>query len=181
MTDREWHRPIDSIAVPGGGLIGMLPCPGRTGNLQADLARIEAWGAEILVSLIEGDEFARLGVPEFPDAVRGKAFAWHHLPILDMAVPASDFAAAWARSGPAILSTLRCGRRIAIHCAAGLGRTGTVAASLLVALGVPAEDAIIAVRTSRPGAIETAAQADFVRHSAMLSAALPKMGRSSQS
>ena len=48
-------------------------------------------------------------------------------------------------------------RRILLHCAAGLGRTGTMAAKLLIASGVPAPQALARVRAVRPGAVETAA------------------------
>jgi atypical dual specificity phosphatase len=47
------------------------------------------------------------------------------------------------------------GRRVLIHCAAGLGRTGTaLAAYLVVSKGLSAEEAIKAVRRLRPGSIE---------------------------
>ncbi|HMP63897.1 MAG TPA: ADP-ribosylglycohydrolase family protein, partial [Phenylobacterium sp.] len=51
------------------------------------------------------------------------------------------------------------------HCKGGLGRAGTVAARLLTELGHPAEDAIVRVRTERPGALETRAQEYHVRAS----------------
>jgi ADP-ribosyl-[dinitrogen reductase] hydrolase len=59
---------------------------------------------------------------------------------------------------------LRQGGRLLLHCAGGLGRSGTIAARLLVELNEAApEAAILAVRAARPGAIETPAQAAHVR------------------
>ena len=52
----------------------------------------------------------------------------------------------------------RKGAACAIHCGAGLGRTGTVAAAWLVRHGRPAEAAIAEVRRRRPGSIETDGQ-----------------------
>jgi atypical dual specificity phosphatase len=51
---------------------------------------------------------------------------------------------------------------LAIHCAAGVGRTGTVAASLLVRIGLPPDDGLAAIEHagSEP---ETARQLAFVR------------------
>jgi protein-tyrosine phosphatase len=71
-------------------------------------------------------------------------------------------------AGPAVTAGLARGDRIAIHCAAGLGRTGMLVAKLLVDLGMPAGTAIQTVREQRPGAIETAQQEAFVRHSPRL-------------
>jgi protein-tyrosine phosphatase len=51
-----------------------------------------------------------------------------------------------------------------VHCAAGLGRTGTFAAALLRSLGIAPDAAIALVRATRPGAIETPEQLAFIHH-----------------
>jgi atypical dual specificity phosphatase len=47
---------------------------------------------------------------------------------------------------------------VAVHCAAGLGRTGTVLAAYLVARGEEPRAALARVRDLRPGSVETADQ-----------------------
>ncbi len=47
---------------------------------------------------------------------------------------------------------------VAVHCMAGLGRTGTILACYLVGMEMPANNAIIAIREWRPGSIETLEQ-----------------------
>jgi ADP-ribosyl-[dinitrogen reductase] hydrolase len=55
------------------------------------------------------------------------------------------------------------GHDVLVHCRGGLGRAGTIAARLLVELGMEPAEAIARVRAVRPGAIETPEQERFVR------------------
>jgi len=163
---------IDEVAAPSGGILGLMNCPGRNGldgagrvwsrDLADDLDAIRAWRADMLLSLVEPHEFIKLGVPQFADAVAGTGLQWYLVPIRDMQSPDDASIAAWRVAGPQVLATLRRGGRVALHCAAGLGRTGTMAAKILVTMGVPGVSAITLVRTSRPGTIETATQEQYV-------------------
>jgi atypical dual specificity phosphatase len=58
----------------------------------------------------------------------------------------------------AIRDVLQRGRPVAVHCASGLGRTGTLLAAFLVSQGATAEGAIERVRSVRPGSVETLEQ-----------------------
>ena len=57
---------------------------------------------------------------------------------------------------------------MAVHCGAGLGRSGTLIAAYLVSQGAAPDDAMAQVRSARPGSIETleqeAAVHEFARH-----------------
>lgn len=159
---------ITEIEVPGGARLGLMHCPGRCGgaygerNLQADLAAVEAWGADALVTLIEAKEFDKLSVPDFAREAARRRFRWHHVPVPDFGVPSDETLAAWAGAREHIADLLRRRGRIGLHCAAGLGRTGTFAAKILAEHGVPPAVAVAEVRRLRPGAIETAVQLAFV-------------------
>ena len=54
------------------------------------------------------------------------------------------------------------GENMYIHCMAGLGRTGMIAALILTKLGLSAQQSIKVIRDNRPGSIETEAQENFV-------------------
>ena len=126
--------------------------------LAGDLAPIRAWPAALLISLIEDREFASLGVADLGQAARSCGLAWCHLPIPDMQPPGAEFDEAWPDLSGRIDQVFRRGESIVLHCAGGLGRSGTVAALLLIDRGIPAADAMKLVRAARPGAIETASQ-----------------------
>lgn len=164
---------IDEVpAGQAGGLIGITFCPGKCGSslggsrwerdLGADLDVIALWRSAAVVTLIEDHEFDMLGVTQLGRLVQGRGIAWHHMPIVDVQPPDARFEAAWLTSGPDLLAILRGGARVLVHCRGGLGRAGTVAARLLVELGVAPFQAIERVRQARPGAIETAQQRDYV-------------------
>ncbi len=168
-TSQTHPLKIDELTVPGlSGVIGMTLCPGKRGDsvygppwrrdLERDLAVIRDWAPAAVVTLMEEHEFAASGIPEFPDIMRGEPFIWYFLPIRDLDVPGKEFEGRWEHDGLRIKALLAGGQRVLLHCRGGLGRTGTVAARLLVEFGVEPEEAIRQVRAARPGTIETAAQ-----------------------
>jgi len=164
---------VNAVHPPGGGIIGMTHCPGRRGvdgdgrrwerNLQSDLAEICDWGARSLVTLLEAEELVDFGVSSLADTAKALGLDWYHWPVPDMQAPGLAFFAAFQRSEKEIDAQLLRGDRVVLHCAAGLGRTGTVTASLLIRRGVDPAEAIATVRQARPGAIETTAQEEFVQ------------------
>ena len=78
-----------------------------------------------------------------------------HLPLADFTAPTLPFV---EQAVAAIEGLLAEGHATAVHCGAGLGRTGTILACYLVSQGTPAAEAIAAVRARRPGSIETPEQ-----------------------
>lgn len=58
----------------------------------------------------------------------------------------------------AIHAAIARGTRVAVHCGAGLGRSGTLLAAYLVSAGSTPDAAIDEVRRARPGAVETLEQ-----------------------
>jgi len=164
---------IDWVQPEGAwGKIGLSFCPGkiqqvaRTGawqrDIHLDVRAIKESGVRMVITLIELHEFAELHVASLPAVVWSAGLKWIHLPIVDMCAPNTSWMRLWAREGRQIIDVLSEGASIFIHCKGGLGRTGTVAACLLIESGMRASDAMRAVRAARRGTIETQDQEDFV-------------------
>lgn len=164
---------IDSVRVPNGtGYIGFSACPGcqrspfsgqeMNRDLDRDLEAIGQWGAMGVVTLIEAHEMEAFGVLTLPERTELYDMWWLHLPISDMCAPNGDFEARWADESPNLHRILSVGGRVLLHCWAGLGRTGMVAARILIERGVAPRDAIKRVRAARPGAIQTNQQEDYL-------------------
>jgi ADP-ribosyl-[dinitrogen reductase] hydrolase len=88
---------------------------------------------------------------------------WFHLPIQDMAAPDESFDDIWTEMAPRIPQMIKQGDNVLVHCRGGLGRSGTIAALLLIEFGLPNGLAIAQVRIARPGAIDIAEQEEYVR------------------
>ncbi len=163
---------IDSIALAAGGVIGMTHCPGRCApdrhgrrwqrSLDADLQVIRQAGFGTVLSLLPDHELAAFGVPDLGARVQQAGLGWRQFPIEDFGVPVGPSRLAWSALQTELSARLQSGQALLVHCAAGLGRTGTMVALLLKALGQDSATAIAAVRAARPGTIETPAQHDFV-------------------
>jgi ADP-ribosyl-[dinitrogen reductase] hydrolase len=162
---------IDGLSIPGRpGLLGLTSCPGRarpgapTGvgaRLELDLAAIRDWGASLLLSLIEDSEFRELGIEDLGGRLPA-GLAWLRLPIRDFSVPDADWETAWRGAAPGLLALLGSGGRLCLHCMGGRGRSGLVAARLLIESGIGPAEALGLVRRAREGAVETPAQEAYV-------------------
>ena len=166
-------HPLLIATLPiGNGAIGVTFCPGKRSDsllgarwdrdLEIDLNAIERWGASSIVTLVESHEMQSLGVPNLGARVMARGIAWYHLPIVDVTPPDEAFGKAWPAVAAQLCSSIRNGQRVLVHCKGGLGRAGTVAACLLIELGIDPQEAIARVRGARPGAIETQDQESYV-------------------
>ena len=162
---------LNRISIPGldAGII-LAAFPGRTSanefsaeEMQLVFDYFEDQHCHYLVSLIQDHEFGDFcGKSRFQDEASGRPFTWLHLPIVDMDIPDDKVIAELTDLRPHFLESLSSGNSIAIHCKGGLGRSGTIAAMILVDLGIAPKDAIDHIRSFRPGAIETNIQENFI-------------------
>ena len=171
-------RITSPLSCPG---LGMSICPGKVDpyaysgpcarNLREDVETIRQWGAHRVVTLLEADELEYLRVTKLGEEVRNASMAWHHWQVIDgsaLRTRHDTRADPWREECRLFQEALDRGEKIFIHCRGGLGRTGTLAARLLMARGLEPEAAIREVRAARPGAIETEEQEAYLRRRAWL-------------
>ncbi|MFL5241201.1 MAG: dual specificity protein phosphatase family protein [Gemmataceae bacterium] len=116
-----------------------------------DLLWLRNQGIQLLVSLTE-DRLRR-------DWVNESGLLVFHVPMIDMEAPTLD---QLDRAVSAINRAIEQQMGVAVHCGAGLGRTGVVLAAYLVKKGLSPQNAISRVRRLRPGSIETDEQAEVI-------------------
>ena len=148
-------------AGPNFGRIGITFCPGKydrhamTGEWDRDLAldldRIRDWGAAAVVTLLEPKELMLLRVERLGEEVLRRNMLWFHLPIVDVSIPDERFEQEWEVAGEELRSMLRRRLDVLVHCRGGLGRAGTIAARLLVELGMEPTKAIATCARGAPG------------------------------
>jgi protein-tyrosine phosphatase len=157
LDERQRNGGIDEVPVPGRGRLWL--CGKHFIGPDPEVA-LERTGAAVVVCLNERSELEDR-YPEYVDwllhtaADRAIWFPLHdmHAPPLDEVQPL--FAE--------IARRLDEDEGVIVHCGAGVGRAGTVAAALLMRRGLSLDDALSTVASSRPMAgPQTLAQALFL-------------------
>lgn len=154
-TTIHWVRDISPHRL------GLMARPRGGDSLREEVAAWQRASLNIVVSLLEAQEIRELELQEEPALCAEHGIVFRHFPIPDRGTPASqrDAATLIAELG----SELAAGKAVAIHCRAGIGRTGLIAGSLLHGLGVPGPNIFRLLSRSRGVAMpDTSEQADWV-------------------
>jgi atypical dual specificity phosphatase len=114
---------------------------------EAHVRALVAEGVTLLINLHEEahdpERLSRAGISEL------------HVPVGDLRSPRPEQIDE-ALSAMAIEAAR--GRSVAVHCAYGVGRTGTIVACWFVRSGLTADEAIARIRELRPGSVEMPSQ-----------------------
>lgn len=129
--------------------------------LQDEVSAWQRAEIKLVVSLLESQEIRELELRDEGDLCAAGGIAFVHFPIADRGVPpsAQKFLPFVSQLHTALLQ----GKPLAIHCRAGIGRTGLVAGCLLHLLGVPVKEIFHELSVARGLSVpDTAAQAEWV-------------------
>lgn len=147
----EYRGPTGFRWIIPGKLAGAA-MPGVVHSVDHDLVALRTMGVTMLITLTEND-FSQ-------DDLHRHGLRNLHLPIRDREAPT----VAQVKMLIARMDVLlRRGEVLAVHCLAGLGRTGTVLASWLIQDGLSARAALERIRKIEPGYVQSQEQEDFLQ------------------
>ncbi len=169
------HRPLVSYDTPvdPDSRIYMCGLPGSyisdDGSLELsecllhqELTRLKRSNVDVLVGLVEDDELGCFAYEDICDEAARVGLAVERLEIVDFGAPSERRDSDWCALRSEIAVSLKRGRSVAFHCMAGIGRSGMMASSLLVYLGMTPSSACRRVRSGEPCALESEEQHSYL-------------------
>ena len=142
------------------GNLAIMPAPREPERIEDTILGWRSEGIDCVISLLEPSEIAGL-IDAERELCHEFGIEFFSFPIPDKYVPPSleDFVALVRGLAERVSS----GESIAIHCRAGIGRSTTLAASVLIWLGVDAEVALDMIAEARGLEVpETEAQRQWI-------------------
>lgn len=151
---------------PWRGKLAMAARPRGGDWLRDDMASWKRAGIDTVLSLLTPDEEKDLDLQEEGGEAKTQGMEFASFPIPDRQIPRSE--AKWADVLEKVTGTLSEGKNVVVHCRQGIGRSGLVAACLLVRKGMSPGAAVEMVSAARGVSVpETAEQRDWIDHYAV--------------
>ncbi len=119
------------------GFLSVMPYPGKNHSLESDIISLKSKGVDVIVSFLQPEELNSLGLEEQENICYDHKILYLNFPIEDSKVPNSvELSREFIFD---LLSLLKNGKHLALHCKGGVGRTGTFAGALMKLSGVDPE------------------------------------------
>lgn len=150
------------IGLDTPGRLGVSRRPDGGEALNAQIEKLGHGMVDHVVSLLQPDEAASLGLAEQAAVCERHGVGFYNFPIVDHGVP--ENVEHYRRVAHAMDRRLRAGQALVVHCRAGLGRAPSLAISTLVAGGMNVDEAILRVGRARGRPVpETDEQYEFLK------------------
>jgi len=122
------------IETIGSGFIAIMAYPGKEQDAVSAIASLAHDGIRQVVSLLEPAEAAALGLEGEAQLVAAESMTFVSFPIHDMGLPAS--VCAFAGLARDLYRQIDAGVNTLVHCRGGVGRSGLLAAAVLLHCGM---------------------------------------------
>jgi protein-tyrosine phosphatase len=148
---------------PWPGRVALAARPRGEDWLEDEVANWRGVEIDTVLSLLTPEEEKELGLSEEANQVRRMGMEFLSLPIHDRQVPQSESQVKTTLER--LDGDLSSGKNVLVHCRQGIGRTGLLAASLLITKGLSAGAAVDTVSAARGMQIpETPEQRQWIDH-----------------
>lgn len=127
--------------------LAIMPRPRGGEWLDDEIAGLRSQGIHIVASLLTDEEMVELELQQEEALCIAQGIRFIRLPIPDRGTPESIRAVS-AVAGEVATLLVRGGAAV-IHCRAGIGRSGLLAACIMIELGTPATTAIQSITQAR--------------------------------
>jgi len=122
------------IETIGSGFIAIMAYPGKEQDAASAIALLAHDGIRQVVSLLESAEASALGLEREAQLVVAESMKFVSFPIPDMGLPAS--VCAFAGLARDLYRQVAAGDNTLLHCRGGVGRSGLLAAAVLLHCGM---------------------------------------------
>lgn len=156
------HFPsIRKVPLQCNGALYVMPKP-DSHRIDETLNHLMGLGVGHIICFMEDDELEMLGLSREPIVADQMGMRFTQYEIVDFGLPGDP--AHYREFVKETTTAIKAGASVAVHCHAGIGRTGTFAACILMELGFAAEEAMAHLSEARGRrAPQTEAQRQFVR------------------
>jgi protein-tyrosine phosphatase len=114
--------------------LAIMPKPRAGDWLEDEINGLRQEGLDILVSLLTIDEIYELNLKQESEICQIYGIEFISFPILDRKVPISMTKT--LQLSHTLLRQIQHGKKVAVHCRAGIGRSALIVASVLVCAGI---------------------------------------------
>jgi protein-tyrosine phosphatase len=151
------------VEGPWPGKLALAARPRGGDWLEDEIANWRRAGIDAVLSLLTPEEEQDLDLKREAQEAKARGMKFSSLPIPDRQVPNSESEVSAVLDG--LDADLAAGKNVVVHCRQGIGRTGLIAACLLVSKGLTPETAVKNLSAARGNPVpETAEQRRWIDH-----------------